>query len=150
MNKLYFEYYVPFISCCTPFFFLDIVIYFCPAALCNCTYFLFFCYAFIMSCNNIVITMGGQLRQAQASLATCHLVWYCCVFLYFCYWQINFESGIGVSPSDADTVIRRSRRSLPAEHLQRSAGKTTTPKPRSAKKSPSALSNKQQFTVDIV
>ena len=57
--------------------------------------------------------------------------------------DIATPSGIAVSPSDADTVIRRSRRSLSAEQLQRSAGKTTTPKPRSVKKkSPSALSDK--------
>ena len=51
MNKLYFEYYVPF-SCTFVQLHSVIARIFC----------LFFLLCIYMSCNNIVITMGGQLR----------------------------------------------------------------------------------------
>ena len=63
MNKLYFEYYVPFISCCTPFSFLILLYTFVLLhSVIARMFFLFFLLCIYMSCNNIVITMGGQLR----------------------------------------------------------------------------------------
>jgi len=62
MNKLYFEYYVPFISCCTPFSFLILLYTFVLLHSVIARIFFFFLLCIYMSCNNIVITMGGQLR----------------------------------------------------------------------------------------
>jgi len=66
MNKLYFEYYVPSISCCILVLFLVVVLY---TLLSCCTLPLqLHIFSFFVSCcvymsfNNIVITMGGQLR----------------------------------------------------------------------------------------
>jgi len=62
----YFEYYVPSISCCTP-----PISWYCSvytfvllhsASVAARIFFLFFLLCVYMSCNNIVITMGGQLR----------------------------------------------------------------------------------------
>ena len=108
------EYYVPSISCCTPFF----LVLFCIHILSCCTLHLqlhVFCFFFslcvYMSCHNIVITMGGQLRQAQASLTTCHLL-YCCIVLV-------------TNPSSSSPAINKLRRLLPAISVTTQVSKPT-------------------------
>jgi len=81
MNKLYFKYYVPSISCCTPFSRYCSVYSFVLLHYVVARIFFFFLLCVYMSCNNICITMGGQLRYLRPLWQPA--IWCCTVVCIF-------------------------------------------------------------------